>query len=127
MDAPEGWIALLRQVGDVEERLAEADPDIAVALLGVKHGRARVWDGLLERELRDVHELTVTVIFPAVIAADDVAVLDPALRQLCCAMAAAVLERGRLAIFRKKEDEVLAEQPERLRAVLPSFSLSAQA
>ncbi len=54
-------------------------------------------DRLLEGELRDVHELARAVVFPAVIAADDVAVLHPALGQLGGAVAAPVLERDRRA------------------------------
>ena len=57
-------------------RLAEPDPDIAVARLGVERPGPRVRDRLLERKLRDIHQLAGAVIFPAVIAADDIAVAD---------------------------------------------------
>ena len=118
VDAAEGGIVLLGQIGNVEQRLAEADPDVAVAFLCVKALRPRVRHRLLERELRDVHELAGAVVFPAVIAADDMAFLDPAFRQFGGAMAAAVLERRGLALLVEKEDDVLPEQPERLRAVV---------
>jgi hypothetical protein len=57
--------------------------------------------------LRDVHEFALTVVFLAVIAADDMAFLDPAFRQFGGAMAATVLERRRLALLVEKEDDVL--------------------
>ena len=110
-------VVLIGELGNVGDGLAEAHPDIAVARLGVERLRARVGDRLLERELRDHHELAVAVVFPAVIAADDVAVVDPALRQLGGAVAAAVLERGGQAVLVEEQHDLLAEQLERLRAV----------
>jgi len=49
------------------------------------------------------------VIFPAVAAADDAAVPDPALRPLGGAMAAAVLRRCGRAAFGEKEQAVRSE------------------
>ena len=52
------------------------------------------------------------------VAADDLAVFAEAFRQLGGAVAAAVGERGRLALGVEAQHDVLAEQGERLRAVL---------
>jgi hypothetical protein len=51
MDAAEREVVLVWQVGNVVDRLAEADPDIAVARLGVEGPGARVRNRLFEREL----------------------------------------------------------------------------
>jgi hypothetical protein len=73
-----------------------------------KRTRLGVGNGLLERKLRDHHELAVAVVFPAVIAADDVAVVAPPLRQLCRAVTATILERGGLALGVEEQHDRLS-------------------
>ena len=104
------------------QRLAEADPDIAVTRLGRETtSRARRGPACSNGNCGIVHQLAVAVVFPAVIAADDVAVLDPALGELRGAMAAAVLQRRRLAVAVEEQHDLLAEQGERLGTVLEIF------
>src|SRR5262249_54404929 len=114
---------LLRDLGNAGERLVEADPGIAVAPSAVigAHGDAR--QRLVGSHLRNLEQHAGAVIGPAVVAADDVALVGPALRQLRGAVAAAVLQGRRLALIVEEQDDVLAEQLERLRPILEGVEL----
>ena len=118
MDAPEGAVFLVGEVRNVGDRLAETDPDIAVARPGVEVLGFGLGDRLLEGKLRDVHELAGPVVFPAMIAAYDMAVLDPAFGQFGRPVAAAILERRRFAGRVEEDDDVLSENAKRLRSIL---------
>src|SRR3984957_20070457 len=118
VDAAIARRAVFGNVGNVAQGLIECDPDIAIAGLGAERARLRVGDRLLERKLRDHHQLAIAVIFPAVIAADDVAIVAPALREFRGAVTAAILERGRFALGIEKQHDRLAQQRERLGPVL---------
>jgi hypothetical protein len=65
VDAPERKVVLVSKVGNVVDRLAEADPDIAIARRGVKALGPGVRNRLLEGKLRDIYELARAVVFPA--------------------------------------------------------------
>src|SRR5882757_6324390 len=73
---------------------------------------------LLRPELRHPQQHPGPIVGPAVIAADDVAVVGPALRELGGAVAAAVHQRRRLPLLVQEQHDVLTEQLERLRPVL---------
>ena len=118
MDAPEGAVFLVSEVRDVGDRLAETDPDIAVARPGVEVFGFGLGDRLLEGKLRDVHELAGPVVFPAMVAAHDMALLDPAFGQFGRPVAAAILERRRFARRVEEDDNVLSENAKRLRSIL---------
>ena len=107
----------LRHIRNVGQRLIERHPDIAVAFLRVKGRRATLGQRLLRRKLRDGGEPAGGVIRPAVIGADDMPVLDPALGEFRRAVAAAVRERGGLVVGAKKHDDVLAQKREGLGTV----------
>src|SRR5262245_15782248 len=108
MDAPVGWIAILRKVGDRQQRVVARDPRISIARVAAESLDARVGQRLIGRKLWDAHKLARLVVGPAVIAAGNMAVVAPAFRQLGGTMAAAVGERGRFAIAVEEQDDVLA-------------------
>src|SRR6185369_2071667 len=120
-DAAIGGIAVLWNVGNVAQRLVQRDPDVAVASFRVERARPGVGDRLLERKLRDHHQLAVAVVLPAVIAANDVSVATPALGESCGAMAAAILQCRGFALGIEKQHDRLTEQRERLRPTLKLF------
>jgi hypothetical protein len=80
-----------------------------------------IGDWLLEWELRDVHELARAIVFPAVIAAYDIAAPDPAFGQFGRPVAAAVLQGRRFAGGIDKDDDVL---PKMRKGLGPSSSLA---
>ena len=117
LDAPEPRVVPFLDVRDVEKRRGvEADPDVAVALGGGKARYARPF-GSVSRNLRDPQHPAGMVVGPAVVAADDLAALAVAARELGGAVAAAVLQRGGLAGLVEEEHELLAEELEGLGAV----------
>ena len=115
---PVGRIVLLLGVEDRRQRLVERDPGVAVPRGAVIGRRREVRYLLLDGKLRHVHQLAGAVVGPAVIAADDLAVVHPALRQLGGAVTASVLQGRRIAVLVEEHDDVLAEQAEWFRPVL---------
>src|SRR6185503_8474071 len=90
--------------------------DVSVAALAAVGLHARPGrDPRLRVVLRDAHAGAVAVVGPAVVAADDVAVIAEALRQPGRAVAAAIPQRGGPALGVEPQHDVLAEQSERLR------------
>ncbi len=112
VDAAVFRIAILGHVGNLAEWLIEGHPHVAIARVGAEGTGARIGHRLLERELRDVHELAVAIVLPAVVAAHDVAVAAPALGKLGRPVAAAVFERRGLALRVEEQHDLLVEQRE---------------
>src|SRR5262249_56414054 len=114
MDAPVGWIAVLRKVGDRQQGILERNPHVSIARVAVESLDARVGHRLIGRKLRDAHELAGAVVGPAVVAASDMAVVAPAFRQLGGGMAAAGGKRRRVSLGIEEREDILSEQDKRL-------------
>src|SRR5260370_22349517 len=86
-DAAIGRVVVLREVGDVAQRLLERHPHHAMAFAAAERLDGDALAGIAAWPLRDAHASPVAGIGPAVIGADDVAAIEPALAELGGAMA----------------------------------------
>ena len=109
-DAPEARIVFLDGIENGRQGLVERHPGIAVARIAVVGRRREIRHLLLYRKLRDMDELPGAIVGPAVVPANDLAVLAPAFGQLGCAMAAAILQGRRFTVGAEKQHDVLAEE-----------------
>ena len=107
----------LRHIRNVGQRLIKRHPDIAIALLRMIGRRAALGQRLSRRKLRDGGELAGGVIGPAVIGADDMTILDPALGEFRRAVAAAIRQRCGLVVRAKEHHDILAQKREGLRPI----------
>jgi hypothetical protein len=115
IDAAEARIGGFGNVEDRRKRLVERDPHVAVPFRRTVRGRL-IARHRFARQLRDRNDVPVAIVFPAVIAADEIAAGAPSVRQLDRAMAAAILERCGLPVGVEEEHDVFAHEAERLRA-----------
>ena len=111
-------VAVLRKLGNRQQRFVKGNPCIAIALRAAERRHAGVREWLVGRKLRNPNQATGPLVFPTMIAADDVTVPAPALGKPCGAVAAAIPQRRRRAIAVEEEHEVLAHEREGLRAIL---------
>ncbi len=114
---------ILGDLGDRRQRLVETHPRIAVAGDAMIGAHRDLGDRLIRPELRHLEQHAGAVIGPAVIAADDVALVGPALRELRRAVAAAIHQRRRLALVVEEQNDVLAHELERLGPILERVEL----
>src|SRR5260370_5587959 len=98
MDAPVGWIEVLRKVGDRQQGVLERNPHVSVARVAVESLAARVGQRLIGRQLRDAHQLPGAVVGPAMVATGAMALVAPAFPQLRCSMAAPIGTRCRFSL-----------------------------
>src|SRR5262249_38229882 len=98
VDAPELWVLGFRNVGQWEQGVLEGHPGIAVVRRAAVGGHLRVRRYRLGVGLRDTDAVAGPVVGPAVIAADEEALGRRAFGEASGAMAAAVRERGWLAL-----------------------------
>jgi hypothetical protein len=118
VDAPEARKIRLLERRDIGQRLAETHPYMVVADLGAE---ARHLEVHLARRILGLRHLDAgagRIIRPAVVAADDRTLVEKPARQLGGAVTAAVRQGRRLASLVEPHHDVLAQQTERLRAVL---------
>ncbi|MNG97281.1 hypothetical protein D3C79_563900 [compost metagenome] len=112
-DAPVAGGAVFREVGDRLQRIVQRDPGIAILFLAMVGLDGRARRDRPSRVLRDLHASAAAVVFPAVVAAGDIAVFaDEAFGQFGGAVAAAVAHRYRGAIGALPKDQGFTEQGE---------------
>ena len=118
VDFAELRIVRLGKVRNARQRLVERHPDIAIALGDAEGGNPNALGDIFGiRTLRNPHAHPILAIGPAVVAANQPAVLEEAERQLRGAVAAAVPKTGDFAIRAAPQHDVGAHEGEGKRLV----------